>query len=336
MEIEIIRPGILSTLQDGGRFGFRDSGMPTAGVMDSFAAEVANMLVGNEENATVLELTYADVEIISITDLVIACTGSGSQLFADCLPLSLWQAVFIPAGIRLKFKPDKAGCRTYVAITGGWKSKPLLGSGSTYLPMKIGGLNGSSLQKGDRLQNDILSHTAKLIRSKLNGNSIKTFNWGVYYHSLFDYSQRKIQLIRGHEFDWFDTDSQHRLLQGNFQISNRYDRMGYHLDSEPGSEPMKQHNQQELISTAVIMGTIQVTGEGKLILLMADCQTTGGYPRIAQVAAVSLPVCAQLKPGDHIQFKLISIEEAEQQLIGYIKELKLLKKWIALKLKELK
>ena len=335
MEIEIIRPGILSTLQDGGRLGFRDSGMPVSGVMDSFAAGVANMLVGNEDNATVLELTYADMELISITDLIISCTGSGSQLFADGLPLSFWQTIFILAGIRLILKSDKIGCRTYVAIAGGWKTKPVLGSSSTYLPMKIGGINGSSIQRGDRLQNGTLSHTAKLIRSKLNGNSINTFNWGIYYQSIFDYSQRKIQVIKGHEFDWFDPDSQYRFLHTHFQISKRYDRMGYHLDPEQGDEPMKQLYQRELISTAVTMGTVQVTGEGKLIMLMADCQTTGGYPRIAQVAAVSLPVCAQLKPGDHIQFELISIEDAEQRLIAFIKELNLLKKWIVIKLKEL-
>jgi antagonist of KipI len=110
--------------------------------------------------------------------------------------------------------------------------------------------------------------------------------------------------------------------------------MGYHLDPEQEDEPMKQLHQRQLTSTAVTIGTVQVTGEGKLIILMADCQTTGGYPRIAQVAAVCLPVCVQLKPGDQIRFEFISIEDAEQRLIRYIKELKLLKKWIAIKLKE--
>lgn len=327
MEIEIIKPGLLTTIQDNGRYGYRDIGVPSSGVMDHFAAAMANMLVANDDGEPVLELMTAEVELLTLTEIVIAVTGPGIAFSADGLSLPCWKAVYVPSGIRLSFKPGLQGASAYVAVTGGWAATIALGSSSTYLPQKIGGINGAVLQKGDRLKNGSLSNPAKLIYSKLKHSSINSFRWGIFHATLMDYSRRIIRVIEGHEKDWFSQEGQDVFYNGEFSIGTRSDRMGYTLE---GTQ-IRLKEPRQLISTAVNMGTVQVTGQGNPIILMADCQTTGGYPRIAQVAAVDLPVIAQLRQGDQLRFQLINIREAESLLVQHHKALASIQKWIIAK-----
>ncbi|MET0299201.1 MAG: biotin-dependent carboxyltransferase family protein, partial [Flavitalea sp.] len=258
---------------------------------------------------------------------VIAVTGPGIGFSADGLALPCWKAVYVPSGIRLSFKPGLQGACAYIAVTGGWAAETSLGSNSTYLPQQIGGMQGRVLQKGDRLKNGSLGNAAKLIYSKLKHSSINSFRWGIFHATLMDYSRRIIRVLEGHEKDWFDEAGQEIFYTGEFSIGNRSDRMGYML--EGGTVTLKEPRQ--LISTAVNMGTVQITGEGNPIILMADCQTTGGYPRIAQIAAIDLPVIAQLRQGDQLRFQVIGIREAESLFLQHKKTLGSMQKWMLAK-----
>ncbi|RYZ25120.1 MAG: hypothetical protein EOP49_45050 [Sphingobacteriales bacterium] len=164
--------------------------------------------------------------------------------------------------------------------------------------------------------------------AKLSGSQVKFFDWGVYANSLVNYGSSIIRVIKQPEFEWFDSFSREAFFKDVFTLNNQSNRMGYQLDGEP----LTQQDPKQLLSTSVSMGTIQVTSSGTMILLMADCQTTGGYPRIAQVAAVDLPVCAQLKPGDKISFEQITIGEAEAAYVQLENDLRCLGKGIIQKI----
>ncbi|MET0243631.1 MAG: biotin-dependent carboxyltransferase family protein [Flavitalea sp.] len=317
MEIEIIKPGLLSTIQDKGRLNYRHIGVPVSGAMDNFAASVANILLGNEENAAVIEISLSEFSFRALSNIVVACTGPGFRWTVDGVEIQMWQAAFIPAGSKIVLQPKHEGVRAYLAIAGGWYIEPVLESKSTYLPLNMGGYQGRALQAHDMLSNDNLTDLAKLIVKKISHTILHTFHWGVQPQSIIDYSKRKIRIIGGQELSWFTKDSITDLDQSSFVVDVLSNRMGYQLRSKP----LQRSNEQELLSTAVTMGTIQVSNNGSPILLMADCQTTGGYPRIGQVIATDLPVCAQLKPGDEISFEIVSLEEAENSYRNYLNEL---------------
>lgn len=309
MKLQITTTGLLATIQDMGRYGYQHAGVPVSGSMDKLAASIANILLGNDPTAAVIELTYGGAVFLSKSPLLIACCGGGSTLEADGRPMPFWTPLFIPAGTTLKFASQNHLCRSYVAIAGGWDVPKVLGSHSTYLPFSLGGINGSRLLAGTTLQNNpLLSPLSQSILIRLHHpDSITYLKWHVNALNFANYHSRTIRFVAGHEFDWFDSASQTAFATSRYAVSNQSDRMGYHLI---GPELQTRH-ERELLSTAVTMGTMQVTKSGSPILLMADCQTTGGYPRIGQVALADLPLCAQLKPGDAIRFKEVSLAHAE-------------------------
>ncbi|HTE27368.1 5-oxoprolinase subunit C family protein [Flavitalea sp.] len=325
MKLKVIKAGLSTTIQDQGRTGFRDIGVPVSGAMDRFASRLANLLVGNKITSPVLELTYGDIHLKTETDVLISCTGDGSRLFADGTELAFWKTLFIPAGVELRFNSVLTGCRTYVAIAGGWQGQLIMNSGSTYIPIRIGGLDGGLIKSGDTLTGEPkISVISMTMISKLSSSGINFFDWGIYANSMVNYQSTEIRVMTQHEFDWFDPFSQETFFKDEFTLNGNSNRMGYQLDGEP----LTQTSSRQLLSTSVSMGTIQVTTAGLMILLMADCQTTGGYPRIAQVAAVDLPVCAQLKPGDKINFREITMQEAETAFIQLEKDISCLAKGI--------
>jgi antagonist of KipI len=187
-----------------------------------------------------------------------------------------------------------------------------LESRSTYLTAKIGGLNGRCLAENDQLSNTgKLSSLTTAMWESLRGETINYANWSIARSLFLPIERKTIRIMPGREINWFDTASVTDFLSQTYVVGHNSNRMGYHLQGPI----MKREIKGELLSTAVTPCTIQVTNDGSLILLMADCQATGGYPRIAQVAAVDLPLCAQLKPGDAIRFKEISWKEAEKLYI---------------------
>jgi antagonist of KipI len=318
MQIRIIKPGMLSTLQDGGRYGFLSQAVPISGCMDSLSARLANLALGNEDNAAVIEFTYANAEFITETDILIAYAGDGAILSLAIGDIPAERPVFIPAGTLVKLNNSSLGSRTYLSIAGGWDVPEVLGSRSTYLTAAIGGLHGRQLQAGDILNSiSQLTPTSENILDSLKDDGPNYTNWSLARQLLLPADRKAIRVVSANEAGWFEDKSLTDFLATPYSLSLRSNRMGYQLEGAMINRIVN----DELLSTAVTPGTIQVTGSGSLVLLMADCQTTGGYPRIAQVAAVDLPLCGQLKPGDSIYFKEISRQEAETMYIEREKQM---------------
>lgn len=308
MQISIIKPGVLSTIQDLGRYDYLAQAVPVSGAMDTLAARIANKAVGNEDDKAIIELTYADIKFKADTDILIAYSGDGAVLKSGTQIIPAERPVFIPAKTVLNFIHNPAGSRTYLSVSGGWDVPLILGSRSTYLTAAFGGFQGRQLQKGDVLNNcKQRGFETKNILNRLKGNAVNYPNWSIARQLLRSQETKTIRVAPAQEFTWFDGRSIVDFLSTSYTLSLQSNRMGYHLKGLK----LNRLNKNELLSTAVTPGTIQVTGNGSIIMLMADCQTTGGYPRIAQIAAVDLTLCAQLKPGDKIYFKEISRHEAE-------------------------
>jgi KipI family sensor histidine kinase inhibitor len=310
IKVLIKKPGIAATVQDAGRFGFQSLGVVTGGAMDLFAYRTANLLVGNDNDAAAVEITLGNTEIVFEHDALIAACGRGVDLFITGEPTPVWKTIAVKKGASLLFKNNNEGARMYLSVAGGWHVKKVMNSSSTYLQANFGGYEGRTLQQDDILKaNNKLSEISRNIISSLRSDkNFLAASWGIQSANFFDYNAKTIRVIKGPEQDWFVENSLQNFYSSSFTISNAADRMGYRLSGEA----MIKKEPKELLSTAVTKGTVQVTPDGNMILLMSDCQTTGGYPRIAQVAAVDLAICAQLKPGDSITFKEISFEDAEQ------------------------
>jgi len=321
MEICIDKAGIQSTIQDLGRYPYLSQGVPISGAMDTLSAKLANIAIGNREDLATIEFTYAAASFIAATDLLIAYGGEGALLVTDELALPAYRPLFLPKGALIKLQNNNHGARTYVAIAGGWDVPTVLGSKSTYLTAGFGGYHGRTLAAKDRLRNDKnwSENTLKLF-NQLKGTEPKFTKWGILAKSFFP-EDKSIRVVPGREFCWFTSASILYFASSSYKIALNSNRMGLNLEGTA----IERNKKEELLSTAVTPGTIQVTGNGNLVLLMADCQTTGGYPRIAQVAAVDLPRCAQLKPGDDITFRYISQENAEQLYMEQELDIKTLK-----------
>jgi antagonist of KipI len=302
MSLRIIKPGISTTLQDAGRPGFQAAGVPVSGAMDRDSMKLANLLCGNDPGEVVLETTLHGAEWLVEEEQLIAFSGGGSALLINNQPAPYNRAIRVKACSLISLKPIQTGCRSYLAVAGGFKSMTDLNSHSTYSPAGLGGYQGRALKAGDLLEwSSKKSMLTDAIMDTLanEGNDFTVAKWGIDFSLQNPDKEKSIRVFNGPESEWFDEHTRTKLFRESFGVSNQSNRMGYRL-SGPAFILSKK---RELISTAVCSGTIQVTHEGSLVLLMADAQTTGGYPRLAMVAAVDLPACAQLRPGDSIQFR---------------------------------
>ena len=309
MNIRILKPGLLSTMQDMGRRYFLSLGVPLSGSMDTLSARIANKAVGNNDGEAVCEFTYADAQFKAETDLLLAYAGDGAKLIAGEQKLPAGRPLFIPSGTVVELINNSAGNRTYLSIAGGWDVPEILGSKSTYITAAFGGLEGRQFRAGDILNSaEPLTDVSAKILESIKGAQINYPEWSIPRQLLLPTERKNIRVVQGPEFPWFESTSIVDFFSTPYTLSRQSNRMGYHLEGAV----IRRTKTDELLSTAVTPGTIQVAGGGSMVLLMADCQTTGGYPRIAQVAAVDLPLCGQLKPGDIINFKGISRQDAEK------------------------
>jgi antagonist of KipI len=328
MSLRIIRPGISTTLQDAGRPGYQAAGVPVSGAMDIHSMKLANMLCGNDPGSVVLETTLHGAEWLVEEEQIIAFTGGGATLLINNQAAPFNRSIRVKASSLLSLKPSHTGCRSYLAVAGGFKAKVDLKSSSTYKTASFGGYLGRALKSGDLLEWD---HDKKQLSMKimdtlaLRGNDFTVAGWFLDFNSTGN--EKTILVFKGPEWDWSDDITKVKIFTHSFGVSNQSDRMGYRLTGSPLTLSKK----GEMISTAVCMGTIQVTHEGSLVMLMADAQTTGGYPRLAMVAAVDLPKCAQLRPGDRFHFSEISIDKAEELYLEREKELRQIQLAINLK-----
>lgn len=328
MKISIIKPGLLSTIQDMGRYRYLSQAVPVSGAMDELAHRLANKAVCNNDNDATIEFTYADASFKAETPILISYSGDGAFLVYNNELMPAEKPLFFLAGSVITLINNPTGVRTYLAVAGGWEVPDVMESKSTYLTAGFGGFKGRKLQKADVLvSNTSLNEVSNKILSQLIERSLTYPLWRISRESLLPEKKQKIRVVLANEICWFDATSILSFLTSTYSIDLRSNRMGYHLSGKPLVRKVK----KELLSTAVTPGTIQVTGSGDLVILMADCQTTGGYPRIAHVAAVDLPLCAQLKPGDSIQFSEISGEEAEELYLEREHDLSLITMAISLK-----
>lgn len=299
MTITVIRPGLLTTVQDLGRRGHQHEGVPEGGVMDSYAARLANLLAGNDQGAAVLEATLVGPELRFPSATVVAVTGMDCDVLLDGQPVALWRTLEVPPGSTLEVGAARTGCRAYIAVAGGIDVPAVLGSRSTYLPAAFGGFHGRALRAGDVLSS---GGAAPQLAGRAGQGHGRTLA-----RSLRPDYGPVLRLIPG------ESRSPGRATAGSvldqeFKVSRRSDRMGYRLDGRILDET----GTRERPSAAVTMGTLQLPPDGSPILLMADRQTTGGYPTLGQVATVDLGRAAQLRPGSTVRFTEVSTEEAQR------------------------
>jgi len=328
MEISIIKPGLLATIQDIGRYRYLSQAVPVSGAMDQLAHRLANKAVGNADEMATIEFTYADAAFKAETDLLLAYSGDGAFLVYNDDLMPPEKPLFVRAGAIVKLVNNSIGLRIYLAIAGGWEVPDVMESKSTYLTAGFGGFEGRPLRKGDVLSSGpATGNVSVAILDQLQKRGLTYPNWRISRESLLPENRKTIRVVLANEINWFDATSIISFLTNPYTIDRRSNRMGCHLNGKTMVRKIK----KELLSTAVSPGVIQVTGSGDLVILMADCQTTGGYPRIAHVAAVDLPLCAQLKPGDEIRFSEISGDEAEKLYLEREHDLSLITTAISLK-----
>lgn len=316
MGIKVLKAGLLTTIQDAGRYGYRKDGIIVAGAMDVHALKLGNLLVGNTGGEAGIECTLMGPLLIFEEDQLMAITGADLSAEVDGIPVPMWRPVYVHKGAVLSFGQARSGCRTYLTIHGGFDLPQVLGSYSTYLRAGFGGLEGRALKTGD------------LIAFKSAAPELPArFNWSLS-PKMYQRSQDEvIRVVKGPEFDDFHEKSIAAIFTEQFKISKEADRMGYRLEGTP----LKLRKKEEMLSSAVAFGTVQVTAEGNPIVLMADHQTTGGYPRILQVASVDLGKLAQFQTADLLSFELITLAQAQALLISAEQEFRQLKQTLTFK-----
>ncbi len=293
LRLTIISPGLQTTIQDQGREPYRPYGVPKAGPMDIGAATLANRLIGNPEFNPVLEFTLRGPLIELQGQGYLSLTGAQFEAKLDQEYLPLNQAIAIKGTHSLSLGNVQSGCRGYLAIAGSWKLQQWLGSCSTSPQNGLELTPDSCIKKGTRI-------------TVVSGDQ----NFPMDLQLPKPLKSAVIRILAGPEYNLLNTAVIKELLSRKFTISNQSNRMGYRLESSLANY----QTPLEVISSGVVPGTIQVTHSGQLIVLMADAQTTGGYPRIANVISYDQDLLAQMKPGDQFRFRLVSLDEACQEL----------------------
>ncbi|MFQ5874272.1 MAG: biotin-dependent carboxyltransferase family protein, partial [Dehalococcoidia bacterium] len=297
--IEVIEPGLLTTVQDTGRRGYARYGVPTSGAMDTFALRVANILVGTPEGEACLEITVTGPRLRFLSDALVALTGADLAPRLDGEPMRMWEAVTVRSGSTLSFEGPREGSRTYLALAGGIDVPRVMGSKSTYLKAQLGGLEGRALKSGDRLGAPLPSPPHELEGRRAPRDLTPTYG-----------HQHLIRVITGPQDDAFTKKGLKTFLRSVYTITPQSDRMGYRLEG-----PKIQHKESpDIISDGIPLGGIQVAGDGMPIVLMADRGTSGGYTKIATVISVDVDVLAQSMPGDEVRFEAVGIEQAHEAL----------------------
>ena len=305
MNVVVTRAGFLTSVQDLGRTGLRQFGVSTSGALDSFGLRVANLLVGNDEGAAGLEITLGGLQLRFEDERIVAWCGGGFDVQIGSRALPAGHVAHLQAGDELKFGLAQIGCRCWLAISGGIDVPVVLGSRSTDLRANFGGLEGRTLRDGDQL-------SLGEFRQSETAAAAGISSWTAPHDWANPASRHpSLHFIRGVDWNRFNDVAIQRFTQHEFTVSPDSDRMGVRFD---GPE-LKREDETDLISEAVAPGTIQVPPSGKPILLLGDCQTIGGYPKIAHVITVDLGIAAQLRAGDGVRFFEVSLQDAHRLLM---------------------
>jgi antagonist of KipI len=301
--LHIVKPGLLTTVQDLGRHGHQASGVPVAGPMDTFSHRLANQLAGNAIDGATLEITLIGPDLVVEADTTMAIAGAQFEVTCDDRPIASGASFVVTRGQRLKFGRIVQGARAYLAVAGGIQTLPVLGSRATHLVSHMGGFNGRALQSGDRIP--IRNSPEPRPQRKSAGLTLPSKGRAL------------LRVMPGPQADWFQADALRAIASVSFRISPQSNRMGYRLQGPP----LVRAREGELISEPLGIGAIQVPAAGEPILLMADRQTAGGYPKIGYVISADLPIAGQLAPGDFIEFHVCTHQEAVTALISRERQL---------------
>ncbi len=302
MTVSVLRPGLLTTVQDHGRHGFQHLGVVPGGAMDEVSLSLANALVGNEPDAAALELTILGPELVFAEETLLALAGAE---FHGSFPRH--RPVLVPAGAKVSLGRVQRGARAYLAVAGGFSVEPALGSRSTYLPGKFGGYQGRALRRGDvltlRPDASILSRRRYQKLKRKKGASVQ---WLSPMPTLPEHEPVVLHAMESLDIASFDAASQRAFFDSVWKIAPESNRMGFRLQGPA----LARASADEILSGPISLGTVQVPANGVPIALMADHQTTGGYPRIAEIASADVPRLAQLAPGGTVHFARCSLETA--------------------------
>ncbi|MCI1580353.1 MAG: biotin-dependent carboxyltransferase family protein [Clostridium beijerinckii] len=323
--MSVLNPGLQSTIQDLGRHGYQKYGVIVSGAMDAYAMRLANIAVGNNENEGVLEITMIGPSLELEKGTLISITGGNISPTINGKKIPMGRPVYLKEDCVLNFGACIAGCRSYLAIAGGFDVPEVMESKSTYLRAQFGGFNGRALKKGDILNIGAKSVVAIKIIEKLQeitkkGEFVAT-SWYMGESTVENANSTIIRVFKDRQFDNISDESINKFFNSEFNVDNKSDRMGYRLCGEK----IELKERLEMISEEVSVGTIQIPPDGNPIILLADRQTTGGYPKIAHVVSVDIQKIVQLKPNSKIKFKQITLKEAERLYFErekYIDELK--------------
>lgn len=298
MSIRVIQPGILTTVQDAGRFGYMDSGIGPGGVMDAEAYAAGNLLTGNPPDAAVLEMTLAGITAQFTEDTVIALTGADMNASLDGVRIPAYQRISVRKGQTLSMGSAVRGLRAYLAVAGGIDTPPVMGSRSTNLKCHFGGYEGRPLQAGDTIP----------VGRPADSEGV-TIPCGEENRSLRPDFPGNIQVrvVAGPQADAFTVGGWETFLTTRYVVTSESDRMGMRL----AGPPIESVNGVDIVSDGIVSGSVQVPKSGTPIILMTDHQTTGGYAKIATVCSFDLPKLAQLRPGQTVSFRRISVKEAQ-------------------------
>lgn len=309
MSITIVNPGMMTTVQDLGRVGYQQFGVSVSGVMCPRSAILANILVGNPDDEAVLECTMMGPQIQFNTDNCVAITGGDLGPMLDGKPVANYTAIAVKAGQTLRFTMPKVGCRAFVAFAGGFDIEPVMGSRSTYMKAKIGGVEGRKLQKGDVIK--FRDPKASLVKLDLR-------HMAPEFRARPEYT---VRVVMGPQDDYFTDEGIKTFLSEVYTVTAEFDRMGCRFEG-----PVIAHRDGgDIISDGISFGAIQVPSSGKPIIMLGDRQTTGGYTKIANVITADFRILAQLKAGDKVRFEKVSISAAQDALIAQKKALKCLR-----------
>jgi len=319
MAATAVRAGFLTSVQDLGRTGLREFGVSSGGALDLLALRVANLLVGNDEAAAGLEITFGGLQLHFEDERIVAWCGGEFDARVGSKLLPAGHAARVHAGEEVQFGRPNVGCRGWVAISGGIDVALVLGSRSTDLRAGFGGLEGRTLRDGDVVP------LAKWPGSPTPATAVSS--WTASHDWVSPAKADPIlRFVRGADWDRFNASTLERLTSETFTVSPDSDRMGVRFESPE----LKRIETSDLISEAVAPGTMQVPPSGKPILLLGDCQTIGGYPKIAHVITVDFGIAAQLRAGDQVRFSEVSLTDAHRLLLERERQLELFRVGLSL------
>lgn len=311
-DLKVLQTGPYATIQDFGRIGFQQYGVPLSGVLDRYGATAANLLVGNRPAAPVIEMTFAGMKLEATGPVLAALTGAGMPVLINDEPAQGWMALELKAGDIITIKPAITGLRGYLAISGGFEVPEVMGSASTYVGGKLGGFKGRVLAKCDELscRGGDSARAGKTVPRMLRPNPARKIS---------------LRALPGPQDDYFNQGLA-TFFNGKFKVSAQADRMGYRLEG-PGIE-IKEGKPASIISEPSLAGAVQIPAGGQPIILLVE-QTVGGYAKIATVVSADLDMIAQARPGDGVVFQRIDAAKARDSAMEYQKRLAILEQALA-------